>query len=190
MDLFRRFTDVVPQGKLDLEDVYAYAKGNTITASDGARARLMRPLDFLVVADHAEVMGLMCGLPNNDPLAKRPAKGRRWLKKVKNLNSNYTAVEAESIAHNPNLRGGNLFKTQNRHANSFSLECAVVWQDLDFDRNEVAFITFMFLKYRPLDGLLMTLLPIILRMCQRTYLWLLRSEPIVRRSGIRLSINF
>ena len=87
-----------PVGRLDLADVYAYAKGNTITATDGSRVRLSRPLDFLVVADHAEAMGLMSGLANNDPLLRQTAKGRGWLETVKDLNSNYDAVKAESIA--------------------------------------------------------------------------------------------
>ena len=87
-----------PVGRLDLDDVYDYAKGNTITATDGARVRLSRPLDFLVIADHAEAMGLMSGLANNDPLLKKSAKGRRWLKKVKDLNVNYTAAEAANRA--------------------------------------------------------------------------------------------
>ena len=72
-----------PVGRLDLADVYAYAKGNTITATDGSRVRLSRPLDFLVVADHAEAMGLMSGLANNDPLLRQTAKGSGWLETVK-----------------------------------------------------------------------------------------------------------
>lgn len=35
-----------------------FAKGEVVTSSLGVKARLERPLDFLVVADHAENLGL------------------------------------------------------------------------------------------------------------------------------------
>ncbi len=40
------------------DDAYRFAKGETVTSSTGVRARLLRPLDWLVVADHAENIGL------------------------------------------------------------------------------------------------------------------------------------
>lgn len=39
------------------EDAYKFAKGQIIEAGNGMRARLNRPLDFLVVSDHARVSG-------------------------------------------------------------------------------------------------------------------------------------
>jgi len=44
------------------DDAYRFAKGETVTSSNGVKARLERPLDFLVVADHAENLGLTFGL--------------------------------------------------------------------------------------------------------------------------------
>ena len=40
------------------EAAYRFARGEEVTASHGVRARLIRPLDFLVVADHSENLGL------------------------------------------------------------------------------------------------------------------------------------
>jgi len=40
------------------EDAYRFALGEEVTSSTGVRAKLEVPLDFLVVADHAENMGL------------------------------------------------------------------------------------------------------------------------------------
>jgi hypothetical protein len=37
---------------------HRFAKGETVTSSTGVPARLSRPLAFLVVADHAENLGL------------------------------------------------------------------------------------------------------------------------------------
>ncbi len=44
------------------DDAYRFAKGETVMSSNGIPARLQRPLDFLVVADHAENLGLPFGL--------------------------------------------------------------------------------------------------------------------------------
>lgn len=43
---------------LDPDSALRFAKGETVTSSTGVKARLQRPLDFLVVADHAENLGL------------------------------------------------------------------------------------------------------------------------------------
>ena len=48
------------------DDAYRFAKGETVTSSHGVRARLQRPLDFLVVADHAENLGLTFGLEEDN----------------------------------------------------------------------------------------------------------------------------
>ena len=43
---------------LDPEDAYRFALGQEVLSSTGQRVRLIRPLDFLVVADHAENLWL------------------------------------------------------------------------------------------------------------------------------------
>ena len=40
------------------EDAYRLARGGVITSSGGLRVKLSRPLDFLVISDHAENLGL------------------------------------------------------------------------------------------------------------------------------------
>ena len=40
-------------------EAYEFARGGVITAHNGMKARLDRPLDFLVVTDHAEYMGFI-----------------------------------------------------------------------------------------------------------------------------------
>ncbi|WP_455204674.1 DUF3604 domain-containing protein [Kaarinaea lacus] len=44
--------------RLGPDEAYRFARGETVVASNGVRARLQRPLDYLVVADHAENLGL------------------------------------------------------------------------------------------------------------------------------------
>ena len=46
---------------------YRFAKGEVVTSSTGIPTRLARPLDFLVVADHAENLGLAPLLAASDP---------------------------------------------------------------------------------------------------------------------------
>jgi len=44
--------------RLTPRDAYRFARGEQIIASSGQPAKLSRPLDFLVVADHSDNMGL------------------------------------------------------------------------------------------------------------------------------------
>jgi hypothetical protein len=49
------------------DEAYRFAKGEVIASSTGLPARLARPLDFMVVADHAENLGLAPLLMAKDP---------------------------------------------------------------------------------------------------------------------------
>ncbi len=40
------------------DEAYRFAKGEIVTSSTGVRTRLLRPLDFIVITDHAENLGL------------------------------------------------------------------------------------------------------------------------------------
>lgn len=40
------------------ELAYRFARGETITSQFGVKARLARPLDFLLIADHADLLGI------------------------------------------------------------------------------------------------------------------------------------
>ena len=44
--------------RVDLDQAFRFAQGEEIVTSTGQRAQLNRPLDFLVVSDHAEYLGL------------------------------------------------------------------------------------------------------------------------------------
>ncbi len=43
--------------RLDAEAALRFARGEEVTATKGAKAKLSRPLDFLVIADHSDAMG-------------------------------------------------------------------------------------------------------------------------------------
>ena len=53
--------------RLGPEEAYRFARGEEVTSSTGLRARLQRPLDFLVVSDHAENLGLAPMIAESNP---------------------------------------------------------------------------------------------------------------------------
>ncbi len=63
---------------LSPEDAYRFARGDEIKAHNGMTARLNRPLDFLMVSDHAEYLGLLPMIFNGDPLLLSDPVGKRW----------------------------------------------------------------------------------------------------------------
>ena len=60
------------------EEAYRFARGEEVTSSTGVRGRLSRPLDFLVVADHAENMGTMTAVKDGLPEVMTDATVRGW----------------------------------------------------------------------------------------------------------------
>jgi hypothetical protein len=64
------------------EDAFRFARGEEITTTHGLRARLSRPLDFMVLTDHAEMYGLMPALLKGDPELLKQEKGKKWYKEI------------------------------------------------------------------------------------------------------------
>ena len=52
---------------LDPEDAYRFALGEEVLSNTGQRVRLIRPLDFTVVGDHAENLGLAPMIDESNP---------------------------------------------------------------------------------------------------------------------------
>jgi len=53
--------------RLGPEAAYRFARGEIVVSSTGVRARLQRPLDFLVVSDHSENLGLAPMIAEKNP---------------------------------------------------------------------------------------------------------------------------
>jgi hypothetical protein len=64
--------------RLGPREAYQFARGEEVTASSGQRAKLSRPLDFLVVADHSDNMGFFPQLISGKPEMLADPTGRRW----------------------------------------------------------------------------------------------------------------
>jgi hypothetical protein len=63
---------------LDHEDAYRFARGDEVTSSTGLKAKLGRPLDWIVVTDHSDLMGLATGVQTGTPNILENEKGRYW----------------------------------------------------------------------------------------------------------------
>jgi uncharacterized protein DUF3604 len=64
--------------RIDLDQALRFARGEEITTSTGQRARLNRPLDFLVLSDHAEYLGLADLIATADPALLATDVGKEW----------------------------------------------------------------------------------------------------------------
>lgn len=49
------------------EEAYRFARGEQVISSTGVPAKLGRPLDFLVISDHAENLGLAPAIAESNP---------------------------------------------------------------------------------------------------------------------------
>ena len=73
--------------RLGPEEAYRFARGEEVLTSHGLRVRLIRPLDFLVVADHAENLGLAPYIDESNPELLKSEWGRMVHDLVKAGNS-------------------------------------------------------------------------------------------------------
>ena len=60
------------------EEAYKFARGEEVISATGQRVKLSRPLDFLVVADHAEALGATVELKNGNQLLMADPTLKRW----------------------------------------------------------------------------------------------------------------
>ena len=83
--------------RLDARAAYRFAKGQEVQATTGFMARLSRPLDWLVVADHSDNMGLFDMIYAQDPLIMSDPEGNRIATMVANGGEDGVAAALELI---------------------------------------------------------------------------------------------
>src|SRR5262245_20795939 len=64
--------------RIGQEDAFRLARGEEVASTYGLRVKVSRPLDFLVISDHAEMYGLMPQLLSGDPEIINTDIGKRW----------------------------------------------------------------------------------------------------------------
>ncbi|MGL6259626.1 DUF3604 domain-containing protein [Vibrio sp. WXL210] len=65
-------------GTISPEETYRVARGEVATGQSGHKFRLIRPLDFVVIADHAENLGIAEFMRTGDPIILENEVGKRW----------------------------------------------------------------------------------------------------------------
>ena len=60
------------------DEAYRFAQGEEVDAHAGKRAKLEQPLDFLMVADHAEFTGVFLGMEKGNPDIVDTPLGQAW----------------------------------------------------------------------------------------------------------------
>lgn len=79
--------------RLTPRDAYRFARGEEIMASSGQPAKLSRPLDFLVVADHSDNMGMFPDLYAGKPEVLADPQARTWYDMIKSGNGGEAALQ-------------------------------------------------------------------------------------------------
>jgi hypothetical protein len=69
--------------RLTPEQSYRFARGEEVVSSTGVPAQLSRPLDFLVISDHAEGLGVMLQVYEGNPAFTADTTLARWGKAMK-----------------------------------------------------------------------------------------------------------
>jgi hypothetical protein len=68
--------------RLGLDEAYRFARGEEVVTSSGIRARLSRPLDWLVIADHSDNMGFFPDLNSGAPHILSDPTGKDWYDRI------------------------------------------------------------------------------------------------------------
>ena len=91
-------TDAYISGnRLTPDEAYRFARGTTISTNSGQRARLNRPLDFLVIADHANSMGVMQALERDNRALLRTEEGQRLHRLMEDIEAERDPDKAENL---------------------------------------------------------------------------------------------
>ena len=69
--------------KLGPEEAYRVSRGEEVISNTGWRVKLIRPLDWVVLADHAENLGLADFIARSDPILLANETGKKWHDMVK-----------------------------------------------------------------------------------------------------------
>ena len=83
--------------RLGPADAYRFASGEEVTAANGMRVKLARPLDFIVVADHSDNMGFFPKLFAGDPAYLADPTGKKWYDEIQKGGQAAVAVAIEVI---------------------------------------------------------------------------------------------
>lgn len=103
--------------RIGQEDAFRFARGEEVLTTHGLRARLSRPLDYIVISDHAEMYGLMPQILKGNPEILATEKGKRWYDMMKGGDPDQTFAAAMEIVTSLSEKDPPIESTQSvRHA--------------------------------------------------------------------------
>jgi len=79
--------------RIGMDEAYRFARGEEVMASSGQKAKLSRPLDFLVIADHTDGMGLFPAIQNKEAWLMEKEEGPRWTEMYDNGENSELALD-------------------------------------------------------------------------------------------------
>ena len=82
---------------LGLDQAYRFARGEEVTSSTGLPARLSRPLDWLVLTEHTDMMGFATDLIRGTPNLLAIPKTREWIEGLQKGGDAATAAALDLI---------------------------------------------------------------------------------------------
>ncbi len=84
--------------RLGLDEAYRFARGEEVMASSGQPAKLGRPLDWLVIADHSDAMGFFNDLAAGNPNILKFDQAKSWYEGLQSGGDASAAAALDLIA--------------------------------------------------------------------------------------------
>ena len=114
-DAYSMGTSITP------DQAYRFARGETIRATGGDEVRMRRPLDFMMVADHAENLGALPALMAGDQRLLDSEHGRRFAKMLAERPTLQSALRAKTLEEYNDLSGA-LMQTKASHSGDYGID--------------------------------------------------------------------
>ena len=96
---------------LDVHDGFRVARGEKVISNTGQPVQLIRPLDFLAITDHAEMMGLAPAIHESNPILLADPWGR-WVHERFNAGAEGRMEAFANIIEKATVQGINPFSSQ------------------------------------------------------------------------------
>lgn len=83
--------------RLSPEDAVRFARGETVKSNTGQMVRLDRPLDWVVIADHSDGMGVFQEMLAGNPVVLNDPIGKRWVEMIRKGGMEGVAAQVEMV---------------------------------------------------------------------------------------------
>jgi len=123
---------------LDAHDGYKVARGEKVISNTGQPVQLIRPLDFLVITDHAEMIGLAPAIQESNPILLNDPWGK-WVYERFNSGAEGRMEAFANIIDKGTVQGINPFSSNElTHSiwNDFNQDCGSIQRARTFHRND------------------------------------------------------